>query len=162
MTPETILYAWQMAIGFACTYLAINFVGPLLFRVPFLNRGQAPNSFIDNGGPVVGFIFAVAVFAAGFGLDYVLKAVAAVHLPTWFVIQTNYWANHAVSIAFASLCIFLVADLFSAKTKVYVSGLGAAFVIAFSDSVMTIGAQWVNGNFVIPSLIQILQSAAGV
>lgn len=161
MTPETILYAWQMAVGFACTYLAITVVGPLLFRAPFLNRGQAPNSFIDSGGPVVGFIFAVAVFAAGFGLDYVLKAVAAVHLPTWFVIQTNYWVNQAVSVAFASLCIFLIADLFSAKTKVYVSGLGAAFLIALSDVIMTFGAQWVNGNYVIPSLIQILQSAAG-
>lgn len=161
MSPEVILYAWQMAVGFACTYLAINVVGPHLFRLPFLNRGQAPNSFVDNGGPVVGFIFAVAVFAAGFGLEYVLKAVAAVHLPTWLVIQSNYWVNHAVSIAFAAVCIFLLADLFSAKTRVYVSGLGAALLIAFSDSVMTIGAQWVNGTYVIPSLVEILRGAAG-
>lgn len=156
MTPEVILFYVNNAIGFACTVLAFNVVAPLVFRVPLLNRGQAPNSFIDNGGRFMGLIFATTVFAAGFGLDYVMRAIAGVDMLVWIYIQTNIWATYAVSITFATIVTFMLADLFSWKTKVYVSGLGAALVISVSDTLMTIGAHKAMDTWVLPNLASLL------
>lgn len=161
MNPELILAVLQYGIGFACTYAALNFVTPALFKLGVLNRGATANSFIDIKGPVSGFLVAVVIFIAGWlATDILRLAVAGASIPLFAIITSNVWASYAFSITCAALVIWLVTDL--ASRWVYVSGFGVALVVSISDTVLTHVVNLAYGNFVLPHVINLLKAAYGV
>ncbi|QQR56068.1 MAG: hypothetical protein IPG59_13760 [Candidatus Melainabacteria bacterium] len=161
MTPELILTVLQYGIGFACTYAALNFVAPALFKLGVLNRGAAPNSLIDIKGPVSGFLVAVAIFIAGwFGSEILELALAGASLPALVFIKSNVWAAYAFSITCAAVITWLITDL--ASRWVYVANLGVAFVISISDTVLTHFVNLGYHTFVMPQIITVLKSIYGV
>ena len=161
MTPELILAVLQYGIGFACTYSALNFVTPALYKLGVLNRGAAPNSFIDISGRLSGFLVAVAIFIAGWlATDILRTAVAGVSIPAFILITTNIWASFAFSITCAAVTTWLVTDL--ASRWVYVKGLGVAFVVSISDTVLTHFVNLGYDAFVLPQVINVLKSVYGL
>lgn len=161
MTPELILTVLQYGIGFACTYAALNFVAPALFKLGVLNRGAAANSLIDIKGPVSGFLVAVAIFIVGwFGSEILQLALAGASLPALVFIQSNAWASYAFSITCAAVFTWLITDL--ASRWVYVANLGVAFVISISDTVLTHFVNLGYHTFVMPQIITVLKSIYGV
>lgn len=161
MNPELILAVVQYGIGFACTYSALNFIAPALFKLSVFNRGAAANSFIDIKGPVSGFLVAVAIFLAGwFGSQVLELALAGASLPALVFVKQNIWASYAFSIACATVITWLLTDL--ASRWVYISGIGVALVISISDSVLTHFVNLAYANFVLPHFINLLKAVYGV
>ena len=161
MTPELILTVLQYGIGFACTYAALNFVTPQLFKLGVLNRGATASSFIDIKGPISGFLVAVAIFLGGwFGSQVLELALAGASLPALVFIKQNVWASYAFSIGCATVITWLITDL--ASRWVYLSGIGVALVVSISDTVLTHFVNLAYGNFVLPHVISLLKSVYGV
>ncbi len=166
MDPQLILTFIGYAIGFSCTYLAVNAVAPAFSRIGLVNGGGAPNSVVDIGSFWKGLALAIAVFAAGFAIELgFTPALAALSMKAFITVQTNVVAHHAFSIACASLMTWYILVLTGVaptnSVRGYVNAALVAVVVCASDSGLTHVVNKVYGAYVMPHVIGLLQTMYG-